>query len=184
MTITFRKLQLSDLPLMYTWLNTPHVHEWYDKDKKNSIEEVANRYAPKIKGEKPTDCYLALYEGKPFGYLQTYKVNDWPEFGNHIGYDDFTAAVDLFIGEADFIGKGIGTKMLEAFLQQVVFAEGSTINTCVIGPEPGNKRAIRTYEKVGFQYSKTVQIPGEEQPTYLMEITKDRFSSLIDSNEL
>lgn len=183
MNITFRKLQLSDLPLMHTWLNSPHVHEWYDKDKNNSIEEVTNRYAPKIKGEKPTDCYLALFKGEPFGYLQTYKVNDWPEFGNYIGYDDFTASVDLFIGEADFIGRGLGSKMLEAFLLQVVFAEDTNVETCVIGPEPANTRAIHTYEKVGFKYTRTVQIPGEDQPTYLLEITKDQFMSLIKSNK-
>jgi len=78
--ISFRKLKLEELPLMYDWLNKPPVHEWYDKDKENTIEEVTERYGPKIKGEKPTDCYLVLYDGRPVAYIQSYLVNDWPEF--------------------------------------------------------------------------------------------------------
>ena len=66
-------------------MTQPYVHEWYDKDKENSLEKITKRYGPKIKGEKPTDCYLVLYEEKPVASIQTYKVNDWPEFGNYLG---------------------------------------------------------------------------------------------------
>lgn len=169
--ITFRKLDLSDLPLMNEWLNMPHVHEWYDKDKNNSSEEVAKRYGPKILGEKPTQCFHASYGAKPVGYLQTYMVNDWPEFGNHIGYDDATACVDLFIGDESFMGKGFGSLMLRKFLVEIVFSENMT-QTCVIGPDPDNARAIKAYEKVGFEHTKTVHIPGEDRPTYIMEMKK------------
>lgn len=178
MEITFRKLRLSDLPLMHKWLNSSYVHEWYDKDKENTFEEITKRYGPKIEGKKPTDCYLALFDGEPFGYIQTYKVNDWPEFGDHVGYDDYTASVDLFIGDDGFTGKGLGSKMLRSFLVNIVFAYGSDTMTCIIGPELSNKRAIRAYEKVGFKYVKTVQIPEEEQPTYIMELSREQFQAL------
>lgn len=158
--------------MMQVWLNKPYVHEWYDRYKQNTLEEITNRYSPKIKGEKPTDCYVALFDGKPFGYVQTYKVNDWPEFGDYVGYDDYTASIDLFIGEDDFTGKGFGSKMLHDFLEQVVFSKESKMKTCIIGPEPDNKRGIRAYEKVGFKYVKTIQIPGEDHPTYIMEMRK------------
>lgn len=167
--ITFRKLLHSDLPLMHTWLNKPHVHEWYDNDKENTIEAITARYGPKIDGKKPTNCYLVLYEGKAFGYIQTYIVSDWPEFGNYVGYDEHTASIDLFIGEQEFLGKGFGSVMIKTFLKTVVFAN-PTIRTCIIGPEPQNARAIRAYEKAGFKHVKTVQIPGDKSPTYVMEI--------------
>src|SRR5216683_346089 len=108
--ISFRKLKSEDLPLMQRWLNEPHVHEWYDKDKDNTIEEVTKRYDPKIVRKEPTDCYLVLYENAPVGYVQTYIVNDWPEFGDYVGYDDHTASIDLFIGEPFFMGRGIITQ--------------------------------------------------------------------------
>lgn len=172
--ITFRKLVLSDLPLMHRWLNQPEVHQWYDKDKKNSLEEIAKRYTPKILGKKPTDCYLVLFQRKPVAYIQTYRVNDWPEFGDHIGYDDTTASVDLFIGDQSFMGKGFGNEMLRKFIDEVVFSNESTIQTCVIGPETDNLRAIRAYEKAGFVYSKTVQIPKEIHKTYIMELKRTK----------
>ena len=159
---------------MQKWLNTPFVHEWYDKDKLNSLEEITKRYGPKIKGEKPTDCYLVLYEEKPVAYIQTYKVNDWPEFGDYIGYDDHTVSVDLFIGDPDFVGKGFGSLMLKKFLEEIVFSNPD-ITTCVIGPEPKNSRAIKSYAKVGFKYIKTVQIPTDPNPTNIMEIKKENF---------
>jgi len=170
--VTFRKLTLDDLELIYRWLNQPYVHEWYDKDKENTIEEITERYGPKIKGEKPTDCYLCLYEDKPVGYLQTYRVNDWPEFGDYLNYDDSVASVDLFIGDQEFVGTGFGSLMLKLFLQKVVFIQPN-IFMCIIGPEPGNKRAICAYEKVGFKHNQTVRIGDEPDLTYIMELKKE-----------
>lgn len=173
--ISFRKLQSEDMSLMYKWLNEPHVHEWYDKDKDNSLTEVAKRYDPKIHGEEPTDCYIVLYEDQPVGYIQTYMVNNWPEFGEYVGYDDHTASIDLFIGEISFLGKGFGSLLLKKFLKEIVFSN-SKVTTCIIGPEPANKRGIHSYEKVGFKYVKTVQVGGEPDPTYIMELKKEDFN--------
>ncbi len=172
--ISFRKLTIDDLPLMHKWLNDPYVHEWYDKDKENTLEEITQRYAPKVQGEKPTDCYIILFENKPVGYIQTYKVNDWPEFGDYVGYDDHTASVDLFIGDSTVRGKGFGSIMLKKFLKEIIFSNGD-ITTCIIGPEPKNIRAIKSYEKTGFHYVKTVQVGNEPDPTYIMEIQKKTY---------
>ena len=171
MTITFRKVNEADLGLLHDWLNRTHVHEWYDKDKSNTFDEIKSRYLPKILGKQPTDCYLACDDGKPFGYLQTYRVNDWPEFGDHIGYDWSTASVDLYIGDESYLGKGYGKKMLSQFLRDVVFVKAG-IDTCILGPEPENLRAIAVYKSVGYSHKKTVLIPGEHQPTYIMELRK------------
>lgn len=167
--IDFKKLELNDLFLLHKWLNTPHVHEFYDKDKKNTKEDIKKRYAPKITGEKPTDCYIVLYENKPVGYIQKYFVNDWPEFGNYLQYDDTVVSVDLFIGNPEFIGKGFGSFMLSEFIKQIVFSIPNT-SLCIIGPELKNKRAIRAYEKAGFKHVQTLTIGDEQEPTYVMEL--------------
>ncbi len=171
--IKFRKLQLDDLSLLHEWLNLPHVHEFYDKDKENTVEEVEKRYAPKIKGEKPTDCYFALYEGKPVGYIQKYFVNNWPELGNYLQYDDTVVSVDLFIGDPEFMGKGFGSLMLSEFLNQIVFANPK-VTLCMIGPEPSNKRAIKAYEKIGFKHVQTIKIGDEPEMTYIMELRREK----------
>lgn len=169
--IKFRKLQLEDLELLYLWLNKPHVHEFYDKDKENTFEEIEKRYAPKIRGEKPTDCYFVLYDQKPVGYIQKYFVNDWPELGDYLKYDDTVVSVDLFIGDPDFMGKGFGSLMLSEFISQIVF-NMPNVDLCMIGPEPSNKRAIHAYEKAGFKHVQTLRIGDEKEDTYIMELKK------------
>ena len=171
--ITFKKLQLNDLKLLHKWLNSPHVHEFYDKDKNNTLEDVEKRYAPKIKGEKPTNCYFAIYEGKAVGYIQKYFVNDWPELGNFLNYDETVVSVDLFIGDHEFMGKGFGSFMLVEFIKQVVFVD-EKVTLCMIGPEPSNKRAIRAYQKVGFKHVQTLRICDETEETYVMELKRER----------
>lgn len=174
--IKFKKMELSDLTLLHTWLNAPHVHEFYDKDKENTLTDVQKRYVPKIRGEKPTNCYFALHEGKPVGYIQKYFVNDYPELGGYLQYDDTVVSVDLFIGDAKYMGKGFGSPMLSEFLNQVVFADPK-VTMCMIGPEPSNKRAIRSYEKVGFQHVQTLRIGDEPELTYIMEVSKNEYSN-------
>lgn len=142
------------------------------KDKENTIEAIQKRYAPKIKGEKPTDCYFALYEDKPVGYIQKYFVNDWPELGDYLNYDDTVVSVDLFIGDQEYMGRGFGSLMLSEFLKQVVF-NNPKVTMCMIGPEPNNKRAIRAYEKVGFRHMQSLRIGTESELTYVMEIIKN-----------
>lgn len=170
--ISFRKLTIDDLLLMQRWLNQSFVHEFYDKDKENTLDEITKRYGPKIKGEQPTNCYLVLYDNQSVAYIQSYKVNDWPEFGDYVKCNDETASVDLFIGDENFMGKGFGSLMLIKFLKEKVFS-GNQFTSCIIGPEPENKRAIRAYEKVGFKYQKTIKIPTSKETTYIMELKRE-----------
>ena len=108
--------------------------------------------------------------GGPIGYIQTYRIADYPEYAQHLAASANAAGVDLFIGDATRVGRGTGTRALVKFLRTIVFADES-IDECILGPETRNSRAIRCYEKVGFRYWKTVQIPGERAPEYLMRIT-------------
>ena len=172
--ISFKRLQLDDLQLIHKWLNEPHVHEWYEKDKENTLEEVKASFGPEISGEKPTVGYLISYENNPIGYIQYCKVNDYPEYGPYLGYDDNTANVDLFIGDIKFTGKGLGSMILRKFIKEILFTKDD-IMTCLIDPEPTNIRAIKSYEKAGFKYVKTVQIPVEPEPSYVMELKKENF---------
>ena len=170
--ISFQKLEIKDLPLIHKWLNTPHVHQWYDRDKQNSLEEVEEEYTKYIKGVDPMSGYLVYFADKPIGYIQKYKIWDWPDFALALGYDKSTAAIDIFIGEEGFLGKGLGCETIKKFLREIVFAEEG-IMTCLIDPEPENKRAIKSYEKAGFKYIKTLDVPPDPGLTYLMEIRRE-----------
>ena len=168
----FRAMKLDDLPLMHRWVNTPHVREWWDA--LPTLDAVVTKYAPRIAGHEPTRSFVVEAGSRPVGYIQSYRIADYPDYARHLGSDECAAGVDLFVGEAEFVGHGFGSAMLREFLGTVVFAEDWPTE-CLIGPEIENHRAIRSYQKAGFSYWKTVQIPGERAPEYVMRITRREF---------
>lgn len=164
-------MAMDDLPLMHRWLHAAHVREWWsDNGDAPAYEAVVEKYGPSIRGEEPTEAYLICYDGQPIGYIQTYMIRAYPEYAAAIAVDEDAAGVDLFIGEADSLHKGLGSHILRAFLREIVFAAGGA-TSCVIGPSVKNSIAIRAYEKAGFRYLKTVRIDDEPEPEYLMRIT-------------
>lgn len=168
--IYFRSLRSSDLPLMHRWLNTPHVARWwYGEDA--SWSGIEERYDPRMERRDPVESYLILHGDKPIGYVQSYLVSHDEEYASLVGVED-SAGVDLFIGEVEYLYRGLGGKVLRRFLAEVVFRDKGA-RVCVIGPEPKNVAAIRAYEKAGFRYFKTIQVPGEPEPEYLMRIGRE-----------
>lgn len=169
--IGFRRMAMDDLPLMHHWLETPHVLEWWWGGVSPPYEAVAEKYGPRIRGEEPTHSYLILFGGQPIGYIQTYMICDYPAYAAVVETDTEAAGVDLFIGEAEYLHKGLGSQILRAFLREIVFGTGNA-TSCIIGPSAANRIAIRAYEKAGFRPFKTVPSSNEPTPEYLMRITR------------
>lgn len=168
--IGFRPLSEADLPLMHRWLNTPHVNEWYGEGD-GSLACITEHYGPKIRGEEPTFGFLMLVDSAPVGFIQWYMIDDYSEYAQALQVETGAAGVDLFIGEAEFVHRGLGPVVLRKFVRDLVFADERT-SCCILGPEPKNLAGIRAYEKAGFRYLKTVDVPGEPEPEYLMRLEK------------
>lgn len=168
MEITFRKLELEDLQLLHKWLNEGPVLQWYSKQP-STLEEVKEKYTPRIEGKTKTDHYVIMYKEEPIGYIQTYRVTDYPEWNQYVEVGEDAAGLDLFIGENEYRGQGLGSQVIREFLNQVVF-KGPSITTCISGPDPLNTASKRAFEKAGFKYFKTINPPEGEE--YLMKITK------------
>jgi aminoglycoside 6'-N-acetyltransferase len=166
--ITFRRLSHADLPLMHMWLSSGDVLRWYGQ-RPSSYDEVVQKYSRNILGEQPTASFLIVYDDTPVGYIQTYMIDSYPIYAQFVAAGATAAGVDIFIGEDDYRHHGLGSAILAKFVREVVFgALGASI--CIIGPEPKNTVAIRAYEKAGFRYWKTIHIPGESEPEYLMRL--------------
>lgn len=170
--ISFRELRASDLDLMHRWLNTSHVKRWWYADG-TSYQEIEDEYLPYIEGREPVKPFVILHEGRPLGYTQSYLISHDQEYASLVDVKD-SAGVDMFIGEAEYLYRGLGQNILRLFLLEHVFSEPG-IEVCVIGPEPKNAAAIRAYEKAGFHYFKEIQVPGEPEPEYLMKLTREEF---------
>jgi aminoglycoside 6'-N-acetyltransferase len=146
--ISYRPLADEDLPLMTGWLNRPHVRAFFQREP-ISTDEVVAKYGPYIRGEVPSHSSLALLDGTPFGYLQCYRVADWPDFHATIAVDD-GISVDLFIGEVGLVGKGIGRRMLAGYVDRVAHPRHPGEKVCWIGHELENMAARRCSAGAGF----------------------------------
>lgn len=176
--IGFRQMTPDDLRQIHRWLQEPEVLKWWWGGIAPTYAAVEEKYAPRARGEEPTDQYFILHAGRPIGYIQTYMIRDYPEYAAAVGVDEAAAGVDLFIGEAAYLHKGLGSHILRAFLRDIVFG-ASDVASCIIGPSETNAIAIRAYEKAGFRYLKTIPSADEPVPEYLMRISRADFSRRV-----
>lgn len=168
--IRFRALDSADLPLMHRWLNSDFVARWWEGWP--TYEQVRDNYTPCIDGTDPTRSYIIEINATPIGYVQCYLIRDYPDYSKYVAEDENAAGMDVFIGEPEYARRGLGPLILRAFMREVVFPATGAIS-CIIGPAVNNRAAIRAYEKAGFKYLKTISIPGELEPEYLMRIGRD-----------
>jgi len=157
---------------MHRWLNAPHVARWWHGED-TSLRGIEEKYFPRIEDREPVEPYLILHDGEPIGYIQAYPVSHDEEYARLVGVED-SVGVDMFIGEEEYLYRGLGGGILRRFLAEVVFRDEG-VRVCVIGPEPRNVAAIRAYEKAGFRFFKTIRVPGEPEPEHLMRIGREEF---------
>ena len=134
--IAFRPLDRSDLPALKAWLEREHVSLWW----REPIEYELSH--------DPEGRFVIVVDGRDTGMIQTY-ADDEPGL----------AGVDLLIGEADLIGRGLGPQVLEQFARDVVFANPN-VEAAVAAVEETNRRSWRAFEKAGFRHVRDVEENG------------------------
>ncbi|MES5484397.1 GNAT family N-acetyltransferase [Bradyrhizobium sp. INPA03-11B] len=151
----FRPMTTADLPLIKQWLASAHVREWWG--------DPAEQYAL-VSGdldEPAMDQFIVAADGGDFGYLQCYDLTAW---NSGFGAQPVGArGIDLFIGEPDMVACGHGSALIRAFAEERL-AQGAP--RIVTDPDPANARAVRAYEKAGFQKIGMVDTP--DGPALLM----------------
>jgi len=158
--IDFRNLEQGDLRLLHQWLNEEQVLRWYSK-RPPTIEAVAQKYLPRIEGLEPTKVYIFSVDGEDAGLVQTYDVMKCPEYARTIGAEVGWAGLDYFTGETAFRGRGLAPRMIDRFVNEIVFGLLGA-NACVSGPAVENAKSIRTLERAGFTILRTVQVAAGE----------------------
>ena len=162
--ITFRPLEAGDLTLLHRWLNLPHMQQWYEP-RPVTLQEVTAKFRPRIEGLQPTFCHIALLKGRPFGKIQSYRNADYPDYSADIVVEE-GVSLDLFIGEPDLLGQGLGAPYLQRYIETVVAAVFPAERHVYICHKTGNTRACRASEKAGFTRLRDVEEAGH--PAVLM----------------
>ena len=162
MTPYFTPLQECHFPLLLKWLETPHVKAWWDQDVVWTPELVTKRFGTYVQGykilkniKKPMHGFIICIDDKEIGYIQYYNAYDFPREQGYVieGLPQNMASIDLFIGEEEFIGKGLGPVIMMQFFKDHI---ASVYDACFVDPDTTNTSAIRAYEKAGFKRVKTV----------------------------
>ncbi len=141
----------SDYELMANWRNKEDIAKYFGgRHIHNTVESVREKYLPRINEGKMHPSIIEI-EGEPIGYIQYYKVEEIEKF--KVEQYDNPYELDMFIASAR--GKGVGTKTL-TYMTEYIFDELKA-DLQVIMPRSINKRAIRCYEKAGFERQFTVE---------------------------
>ena len=155
MVYAFRPMTADDLPLIKRWLAEPHVREWWGDPSEQYLLVSGDLDEPAM------DQYIFSTAGHPFAYLQCYDLTAWNSgFGSH---PEGTRGIDLFIGEPDMIERGHGSALIRCFVDDRLQKGTPRV---VTDPDPANCRAVRAYEKAGFEKAGMVETP--DGPALLM----------------
>ncbi|MBI2791842.1 MAG: GNAT family N-acetyltransferase [Gammaproteobacteria bacterium] len=157
--LSFKPLLPEYYHLMQKWINTPHVATWWGEGKTWSFEDIESKYDSYVHGfkeingkKRPIKGYVIFCDNIPIGYIQYYDAYHFPRDGYQLlNLPPSLASIDLFIGEPEYLGKGLGVALLKQFITQFVWQH---FDNCFVDADANNAQAIHTYIKAGFSIHK------------------------------
>jgi RimJ/RimL family protein N-acetyltransferase len=132
----FKKLADEDIPLIHTWLSSPHLKTFWKADEILDLEAFRKDFAGKMTSKK-IDPYLVVLQGKPIGYIQSFAMGDK------------TFGIEQFIAVEEFVNKGLGSMFVKEFTDELLL--NKNIHRIITDPDISNLRAQKAYEKAGFK---------------------------------
>ena len=156
--------------LMHKWCSESFVYEWFEQ-RILSLTEITKKYQNKLLTKEQT-LYFINYNNILIGYLQIYKYNG-PIYNELIKYNNIYE-YDIFIGEKEYLSKGIGSKVV-AIIDNFIY-QNYHADCIILRPFKRNLRAIKCYEKNNYktikEYIDTDTLGKEEIITVLMKPKK------------
>jgi RimJ/RimL family protein N-acetyltransferase len=156
MDIIFRQASLSDKDTIFSWLNEPHVKEFWDNSQEHK-EDILNF----LHGHKQiyfagtTKYWIGEINNQPFCFLLSDllsdKEKDLPKVYRQNLSSNHNISLDFCIGNKEFLGKGLAAITLKFFVEFYHQKIDRKADTFFIDPDENNPRAKHVYEKAGFQ---------------------------------
>ena len=146
-TLEVRTATASDASLLSAWNQKPHVR-WATSDSGTVAFDMVweDELAPRRDG---TEFFIAEVDGKPIGALQI--IDPATERSHYWGaVAPGLRAIDIWIGEEDYLGRGFGTGMMR-FAIEYCFSAADVV-AILIDPLAKNTRAHAFYRRFGFEF--------------------------------
>jgi aminoglycoside 6'-N-acetyltransferase len=161
--VRLRDATLGDLPLLARWDEEPHVIASDPNDDWHWGIELAR--APSWREQ-----LVAEVDGMPIGFVQI--IDPAEEESHYWGEcDPNLRAIDVWIGEAAYLGRGFGTTIMQQALARCFAAPEVTV--VLIDPLASNTDAIRFYERLGF--TRVGPRRFGEDDCIVMQLDRDRW---------
>jgi len=141
-TLRLRPASLADAAVLRRWETAPHLAGLLGDD--DWQWEAA--LATERQAHRP---FIAEVGGKPIGFLEILDPSLDPEryWGD---LPPGHRAIDLWIGEPDFLGRGFGREMMRQ-AQELCFSDPA-VHTVLVDPMASNTDSHRFYERCGFRF--------------------------------
>ncbi len=137
-----RPATAGDRDLLEHWDRQPHVQAALGSDGPFDWAAELDRNLAGV------EMLIAEDDGRPVGFVQVIDpaiepFRYWGEVGPGL------RAVDIWLGDAADLGRGLGTRIMRAVLARC-FAD-PTVQAVLVDPLAQNERAHRFYARVGFR---------------------------------
>lgn len=176
--VAFRPASVErDLGRLHAWLNSEHVLPYWQLD--DPLPRFRRTLAEKLADEHLTP-YVGCLDHVPMSYWERYWAADDP-LAEH--YDAWPAdqGVHLLVGPPEYLGEGYAVPLLRA-MTAFAFRHAET-DRVVAEPDARNDRAIRVFERCGYEPRDEFYFPAEEKNALLVMCERDRFEREVLSPE-
>jgi len=145
--IGVRAMTRGDLPDVVRWRAADHVRRWFT-DSEPTLERVEAKYGDRIDGRSPTRMWVVEVNGRSVGFVQDYRIGDYPDYAL-LGPPPEAIGVDYVIGEPAWVGRGLGARMLWAWMWRAR-ARFPAATSFFAAPDHRNEVSVRVLRKAGF----------------------------------
>ncbi len=146
--LNFRPLAKADFPLFAQWLSRPHVQRWWREPA--TVEHVAKDYGACTDGDFTTRVYVVQDGSKPIGIIQVFRLSDYPDEDQYYPFRG-AVSIDYLIGEEEYVGRGVGTRVIREFIDTVVRKLYPDATGVATGAEVENVASLGALRKAGFE---------------------------------
>jgi aminoglycoside 6'-N-acetyltransferase len=142
-----------DYDRIVAWRNSPHVREWWDPDDLPLTQAAAAAELGPGNGDDSTMSCIIELAGQPVGFVQFYPWDVEQTYleGRGLSLPEGSWGLDIFIGERELVGKGVGSRTVRLLCDHL-FAERGAPAVALI-TETGNARAQAAYARAGMRVS-------------------------------
>ena len=146
--LAIRAMTRGDLDDVVAWRTSPEVQRWWSPGELRDPGQIVTTYAERIDGMSPTRMWVLEVNGRSVGFVQDYRIGDYPDYAV-LGPDPDAIGVDYAIGSDLWRGRGLGQRMLWAWMQRARtrFPDATTY---FAAPDHRNVASLRILAKAGF----------------------------------